>query len=212
MRRWNWPLVGLGIFWALLLWGAWTVRGYRQEARTANARADSLATAAILDAAQIQGYAVRLATRTSERDLYRQMSDSLGAVLLAHRADPVAVATVEVSAAGSVTAPATNYPESPDSSVWAAEIRDGPLSVDATVDGRAREIELAWRVRARGELIGAVMPDGRLMVAARGSDPRVEWTVPALYWTPPKPPPGPSRVRWLIGGIAVGVIGWELVR
>lgn len=182
MRRLNWPLLALALFWALLLWGAWTLHGARHEARIANARADSVATEAAAAAVREAGYQAILASLAPR--LTRHVPDTIGAALASHGAEPVGVATVQVSASGVATAPASD-PVSPDNSTWTARIESGPLTLDATVDHPARRLSVEYAISTRGELVGALMPDGRLMVAARGLDEGVMWEVPALYWRPP---------------------------
>lgn len=206
MRRWNWPLIGLAFAWILAIWLGWSLhsRAVERAERAADLR---LATEIAANAVREAGWEVTLAGVT--RDLTQRMDDTLAAILATHAAEPVAVATVEVHVTDTVTVYAED--QTPGA-IWRAQVRDGLLWADLTVDEGQRSVEVAYRVEARCELIGAIMPDSRLMVAARAVDERAGCDVPALYWAPPKPPPGPSRTRWMIAGIAIGVVGWELVR
>lgn len=207
--RGTWPAlipaaVVLALLVSLLSWGA---RGHRNADRQ-RTRADSLATEAAAAQLREAGYQVTLAGVT--RDLTRLLEDSLAAVLTSHRARPTTVATVRVSASGSAVAPSPTVVDT--ASVWEARIEDGPLTLDAVVDHPARRLGVRWEMSIEGTMVHSVAADGRLLVAARPTDPRVVLEVPELAWSPPPPPPGPSRLRWLLGGIVVGVIGWEIVR
>lgn len=205
------PALLPGIIVIVLLAGllSWGNRGHRDADRQ-RTRADSLATEIAAAEVRELGYQTALASATTERDLKRHLSDSLAAVLTSYGARPTTVATVRVSAAGSAVAPAHTVDDA--ASVWAARIVDGPLTLDAVVDHPARRLGVRWELLIEGALVHSVAADGRLLVAARSTDPRVVLEVPELAWSPPPPPPGPSRLRWLLAGIGVGVIGWELVR
>jgi hypothetical protein len=73
-------------------------------------------------------------------------------------------------------------------------------------------IDVTFACFSEIELLHSVTADGRLIVTGRNLTPGANLTIPVLEWSPPPPPRGPSRLRWLLGGIAIGVIGWELAR
>lgn len=205
-------VIWLTLLLCALVWGAvilWGWSGHRQAAR-ANTRADSLATELAAGELRELGYQTALARATTERELLRQLSDSLAAVLTSYGARPTTVATVRVSASGSAVAPSSTVGDT--ALVWEARIKDGPLTLDAVVDHPARRLGVQWGLLAEGTLVHSVAADGRLLVAARSTDPRVVLDVPELAWSPPPPPPGPSRLKWLLAGVVAGVIGWEVVR
>jgi len=196
--------VVLALLVSLLSWGA---RGHRNADR-ADARADSLATE--FAAAQLReaGYQVTLAGVT--RDLTRLLEDSVATVLEAARSRPIVRTVVEATAGGSSAAELDSVASGPDSTVYLVE--DGPLSGVITTWADSALARLEWQVEISAELVHSVAADGRLVSIARSPDPRVVLKVPALAWSPPPPPPGPSRLRWLVAGLAIGVVGWELVR
>lgn len=202
--------VWLAILLCAAVWGAvilWGWSGHRQAER---ARAE-LATERAVHAVQIAGYQTTLAGVT--RDLERRMQDTLASVLATHTAVPVAVATIEVRVTDTVTVYA--YPTTPGD-IWRAHIRDGPLWADLTINEIQRSVAMAYQVTAQCELVGSIMPDSRLMVAARGVDERVGCNAPALYWRPPEvPEPGfPWDCMLTAGGTgaaAAATRSWEVL-
>jgi len=67
------------------------------------------------------------------------------------------------------------------------------------------------RARVPLELVAYRLPDDAIGVTAVSPDPRIRIDVEDFYWQPPKQP-GPSRWKWLLAGVAIGAVGWEMVR
>lgn len=213
--RGTWPAlipaaVVLALLVSLLSWGA---RGHRNADRQ-RTRADSLATEILLERARADGWeavaadtAVQLLELLAASD---SQAASLARELEAARARPVSRTVVVASSEGETTADLDPEASSPDSTIY--RVDDGPLSGVITVWADSAAARLDWEIEISAELIHAEGPDRRGMVFARSTDPRVSLAVPELAWSPPPPPPGPSRLRWLVAGLAIGVVGWELVR
>lgn len=193
---------------AVAIWALVSGSMDRRRADRADARADSLATEAAAGALRELGWETTLAGVT--RDLVQLLEDSVATVLEAARSRPIVRTVVEATAGGSSAAELDSVASGPDSSVY--RIRDDVLSGTVTAWRDSAVARLDWTAAVEVELVHSVAADGRLLLAARPSDPRVSLAVPELAWSPPPPPPGPSRLRWLLGGIVVGVIGWEIVR
>jgi len=67
------------------------------------------------------------------------------------------------------------------------------------------------RARIPVELVAYRLPDDAIGVTAVSPDPRIRIEVEEFYWQPPKQP-GPSRWKWLLAGVAIGMVGWEAIR
>lgn len=67
------------------------------------------------------------------------------------------------------------------------------------------------RARVPLELVAYRLPDDAIGVTAVSPDPRIRIEVEEFYWQPPKQP-GPSRWKWLLAGVAIGMVGWEAIR
>lgn len=67
------------------------------------------------------------------------------------------------------------------------------------------------RARVPLELVAYRFPDDVIGVTAVSPDPRIRIEVEDFYWQPPKQP-GPSRWKWLLAGVAIGMVGWEAIR
>lgn len=91
----------------------------------------------------------------------------------------------------------------PPDADWARQWTfDGPVLYGPAWYIPPDSLGTGFRIRARGELIGTLTPDDRLLVTARGLDPGVEFQVETFEWTPPEPdPPG---FPWLCAGVAFG--------
>jgi len=203
-------MAGVALIATLLLLG-WTYREYRTERRRADradARADSLATEIAASQLRELGWETTLAGVT--RDLTRLLEDSVATVLEAARSRPIVRTVFEATAGGSSAAELDSVASGPDSTVYLVE--DGPLSGVITTWADSALARLEWQVEISAELVHSVAADGRLVSIVRSPDPRIRIEVPELAWSPPPPPPGPSRLRWLVAGLAIGVVGWELVR
>lgn len=61
------------------------------------------------------------------------------------------------------------------------------------------------------EMVAYRLPDGAVAITAASRDERVMVDVEDFVWQPPKQR-GPSRLRWLLAGVAIGVVGWEALR
>lgn len=61
------------------------------------------------------------------------------------------------------------------------------------------------------EMVAYRLPDGAVAITAASRDERVRVDVEDFVWQPPKQR-GPSRLRWLLAGVAIGVVGWEALR
>lgn len=61
------------------------------------------------------------------------------------------------------------------------------------------------------EMVAYRLPDGAVAITAASRDERVMVDVDDFVWQPPKQR-GPSRLRWLLAGVAIGVVGWEALR
>lgn len=185
----------------------------RRERRAADARADSLATEHA--AAQIREAGWQVALVGTTRDLAGQVAarDSQAAVLeaalQAARAQVIALSEVQATATGTTEAEIDSASSGPDSTVY--RISDPVLSGSVTVWPDSVLARVDWTVRVGLELVQAVGADGRLLSAVRSDDPRVVPELRSVAWEPPRIE-RPSRLRWLVAGLAIGVVGWELVR
>lgn len=204
----------LGVLLAACLLLALSTHRERRERRAADARADSLATEHA--AAQIREAGWRVALTTTTRDLAAQIAarDSQAAALeralQAARAQVIAATSIEARAEGTSEAVIDSASSGPDSTVY--RIADPVLSGSVTTWRDSAIARLDWTATIGLELVQAVGADGRLLSMVRADDERVTPWLRSVEWEPPPAPPGPSRLRWLLAGIALGVIGWEIVR
>lgn len=202
-----------GVLLAACLLLALSTHRERRERRAADARADSLATEHA--AAQIREAGWQVALVTTTRDLAAQLAarDSQAAALeralQAARAQVIALSEVQATATGTTEAEIDSASSGPDSTVY--RISDPVLSGSVTVWPDSVLARVDWTVRVGLELVQAVGADGRLLSAVRSDDPRVVPELRSVAWEPPRIE-RPSRLRWLVAGLAIGVVGWELVR
>lgn len=92
------------------------------------------------------------------------------------------------------------------------DVVDGPLTARITYLPSDSLFRLRWSVRAPGELVHSLTGDGRLMVVARSSDPRVTWEIPALEYELPELEGRGFPWRWILGAAVTGAVGWEMLR
>lgn len=197
---------GVAIVAVLLLWGG---RGHR-DADRATARADSLATEALLDRARIDGWKAAVADTATQLLALLAASDSRAARLAreleAARARPVSRTVVVASAGGATEAPRDPGASSADSIVYLVD--DGPLSGVITTWADSAAARLDWSIEIAAELVHVEGPDRRLLVFARSPDPRVRLEVPELAWEPPRvePPGSPWGCAAAAGATGAGTV------
>src|SRR5690606_8777260 len=178
--------------------------------RAENARLRSEATLARL---QASGYQTTLAHVTShlrrtlaERDHWRALASEPDA-------EPVALVDAEATAEAHIEGPAVPVVDSASVPVgYAGEYADSTFALRwALLFGPPPRFEADIRARLPIELVGYRLPDGSYGVTAESPDPRIRIEVEDFYWQPSKQPV-PSRWKWLLAGVAIGVVGWEMVR
>lgn len=190
-----------------------------EAVRAENARLRAEATLARL---QASGYQTTLAHVTShlrstlaERDHWRALAEEPDA-------EPVAFVVATAEAESRVEGPARIIAEEPqpvteETGVFPFPGFEGVAADDVfAVRWQLRlipERRFLADVRARVplELVAYRLPDDAIGVTAVSPDPRIRIEAEDFYWQPPKQP-GPSRLRWLLAGVAIGVVGWEMVR
>ncbi len=181
-----------------------------EAVRAENARLRSEATLARL---QASGYQTTLAHVTShlrrtlaERDHWRALASEPDA-------EPVALVDAEATAEAHIEGPAVPVVDSASVPVgYAGEYADSTFALRwALLFGPPPRFEADIRARLPLELVGYRLPDGSYGVTAESPDPRIRIEVEDFYWQPPKQS-GPSRWKWLLAGVAIGVAGWEMVR
>jgi hypothetical protein len=114
----------------------------------------------------------------------------------------------QIEATGEVYYRAESTEALPDSVTWTLD--DGLLTGRAVTEPpRAWAFRMDYGVRIEGELVDVVAPDGRLLVTARASDPRVALSFGSVRWDPPPPERycgWGTKLRWALGGAAAGVV------
>lgn len=167
-----------------------------------------------------------LRSTLAERDHWRALASEPDAEPVAYVA---ATATVEGRIEGGARAVVDSVGERFDRGGNPSQWESGTVST-APILGFEGEVAdrvfaLRWRLllgpppsfvadvaaRVPLELVAYRRPDGSLGVTAASRDSRVRVDVSDFVWVPPKVE-GPSRWRWLLAGVAIGVVGWEMVR
>lgn len=203
MRFLAWVLVGILL---VMVVRGWVVGQARTQA--AMAEADEMAAALLARRAEADGWRVRLATETRRLVEELAASDSQGARL----ARELTAARMRLSVRTVAVVSATDTAHLEGAPLPPAARADGVRCTDAagnylaclipgdTVGGVLEQgplrgrwlfvapsaLVLAWSFEFRGEFHHAVAPDGRLMVFARSTDPRVRLEIPVLKWDPPR--------------------------
>lgn len=188
----------------------------RAELEAETARADSLASEKLIEAARADGWAARWATETDQLLAERAGRDSaiaqLERELAAARARPIARVDVAAAAEGELEFPSIedfDAPAAPDSA--SAEFADGPLSGRVSYRFTDESFRLQWRARVPLELVLAESADDRLLVLARSADPRIQVDVAAAEYQ--RPPPiivKRADPKWVLAGFAAGVVACAL--
>lgn len=101
---------------------------------------------------------------------------------------------------------------------WAGEIDDDLLTARWRFERFAERLDFGpYQVRAPGRLVTVQGGDGRTLVAAMGSDPRVNLGIPNVWLSPPPPVEvqvcAPATLAIAAGiGFAGGLLTWEFAR
>jgi len=201
-----------------------TVRACWAARETAHLRAENarLRAEATLARLQASGYETTLAHVTTtlrqtlaDRDHWRALAEEPDA-------EPVAYVRATAEAEGRVEGPARIIADEPQPVTEETGVVPFPGLEGVAAD---HVFTLRWQlrliperrfladVRARVplELVAYRLPDDAVGVTAVSPDPRIRIDVEDFYWQPPKQP-GPSRWKWLLAGVAIGAVGWEMVR
>lgn len=211
-------LVLAGLITLLAVRACWAVRE-TTHLRAENARLRSEAARARL---QASGYETTLAHVTTtlrqtlaDRDHWRALAEEPDA-------EPVAFVVATAEAEGRVEGPVRIIAEEPQPVTEEPGVVPFPgfegVAADDVFAVRwqlrlipERRFLADVRARVPLELVAYRLPDDAIGVTAVSPDPRIRIEVEDFYWQPPEQH-GPSRLRWLLAGVAIGVVGWEMVR
>lgn len=207
-----------GLISLLAVRACWSAReADRLHAENARLRAE-----ATLARLQASGYKTTLAHVTTtlrqtlaDRDHWRALAEEPDA-------EPVAYVRATAEAEGRVEGPARIIADEPQPVTEEPGVVPFPGFEGVASD---HVFALRWQlrliperrfladVRARVplELVAYRLPDDAIGVTAVSPDPRIRIEVEDFYWQLPKQSAS-SRLRWLLAGVAIGVVGWEALR
>lgn len=187
--------------------------GERRRADQATARADSLATEALIDRARADGWEVafgdtipRLLDLIAAGD---SQSAGLARELAAARTELRSRTVLVASSSGAAEAPRDPVASSADSTVYLVE--DGPLRGVITVWADSAAARLDWSVEITAELYDVEAADRRRLLLARSPDPRVQVSIPTfeLPRLAPERAAFPWRCVLSAGGTGAAVVATE---
>src|SRR5690606_24089673 len=180
-----------------------------REAGRPGAGPAGLRTEAAQERIRAVGYQAVLARVADDLRAALEERDHWRALAREADAEPVALVDAEATVEARIETPAA---ADVDSGRYEGEYADSVFWLRwGLLLGPPARFSADLRARLPLELVGYRLPDGSYGVTAESPDPRVRIEVEDFYWQPPKQP-GPSRWKWLLAGVAIGAVGWEMVR
>lgn len=99
---------------------------------------------------------------------------------------------------------ASSHATPPEPRAWTGEVNDGPLAAAWRFWLPRADLRLRWRVNIPGTLVTARMGDGRVLVYAESSDPRVSLDLGQALFERPEPEVR-YRTDWKLTGVLVSL-------